>query len=263
MTAKPSSSLVDLRQLQLDDARALLEHGEQVLPDPDANAQHFLQSLIDKLCELSLKDPLTGLANRRYFQNVLSREIDVVARSGEPALLLMLDIDHFKSVNDRYGHPAGDAVLQKVARALSACVRPMDTVARFGGEEFVIILPSCQGHYGQQVAERLCQAVSGQNIAVAPGVTIQVTISIGGAYAPRWVRSTAELWLDRADLELYRAKSEGRNRVCIEPQAVLSVSAEEKHLLFGPLSLGDPAWIESMVNDGSVGSSGSATNRMN
>ena len=263
MTAKSSSFLVDLHQLQLENARALLEHGEQVLPDPDSDGQLFLQSLIDKLCELSLKDPLTGLSNRRYFQNILAREIDVVARSGEPALLLILDIDHFKNVNDRYGHPAGDAVLQQIARTLSACVRPMDTVARFGGEEFVIILPSCQGHYGQQVAERLREAVSTESVTLATGATIQVTISIGGAFAPRWVRSTPDLWLDRADIELYRAKSEGRNRVCIEPQPVLSVSAEEKHLLFGPLSLGDPAWIESMVNDGSVGSSGSATNRMN
>ena len=255
--------MVDLRQLRLDDARALLEHGEQLLPDPQNGATEFLQTLIDKLGELSLKDPLTGLSNRRYFQNILSREIEVVARSGEPALLLMLDIDHFKKVNDSYGHPAGDAVLQATAKTLAACVRPMDTVARFGGEEFVIILPSCQGHYGQQVAERIRESVSAMSVNIASGETLRVTISIGGAYAPRWVRSTPELWVDRADIELYRAKSEGRNRVCIEPQPVLAVSAEEKSLLFGPLSLGDPAWIESMVGDGSVGSSGSVMNRVN
>jgi hypothetical protein len=91
------------------------------------------------------------------------------------------------------------------------------------------------------------------NMTVAPGTTIRVTISIGGAFAPRWVRSTPELWLDRADIELYRAKTEGRNRVCIEAQPILAVSAEEKNLLFGPLSLGEPAWIESRGNDGSVG----------
>jgi diguanylate cyclase (GGDEF)-like protein len=255
--------MIDLHSLRLDDARALLEHGAHTLPDLAADPPGFVQAVIDKLCELSLKDPLTGLANRRYFQNVLSREIDVVARSGEPSLLLMLDIDHFKHVNDTYGHPAGDAVLQAIAKTLSKCVRPMDTVARIGGEEFVIILPSCQGHYGQQVAERIRESVSAMSVAVSAGVTIKVTISIGGAYAPRWVRSTPELWIDRADIELYRAKSEGRNRVCIEPQPVLSVSAEEKNLLFGPLSLGDPAWIESMAVDSSVGSSGSAMNRVN
>jgi PleD family two-component response regulator len=154
-------------------------------------------------------------------------------------------------------------VLQIIAKTLAACVRPMDTVARFGGEEFVIILPSCQGQYGHQVAERIRASVSALNINLPSGVSMGVTISIGGAYAPRWVRSTPELWVDRADIELYRAKSEGRDCVCIEPQPVLSVSAEEKHLLFGPLSLSDPAWIESYANDGAAGPSGSATNRVN
>ncbi|TXT36538.1 MAG: GGDEF domain protein [Comamonadaceae bacterium] len=255
--------MIDLNKLKLDDARALLEHGDHELPEPHVNAHVYIQTIIDKLCELSQKDPLTGLANRRYFTNVLSREIEVVARSGEPALLLMLDIDHFKAVNDTYGHPAGDAVLQAVAKTLVKCVRPMDTVARFGGEEFVIILPSCQGPYGHQVAERIRESVSSMKIAVSPGVNIKVTLSVGGAYAPRWVRSTSELWVDRADIELYRAKSEGRNRVCIESQPILSVSAEEKNLLFGPLSLGDPAWIENLASESSVGSSDSAMNRVN
>jgi diguanylate cyclase (GGDEF)-like protein len=263
LTNPPASLLVDLRQLRLDDARALLEHSAQSLSNPEADPTLYLQSMIDRLSELSLKDPLTGLSNRRYFQNILVREIEMVARSGEPALLLMLDIDHFKSVNDTHGHPAGDAVLQVVAKTLTACVRPMDTVARFGGEEFVIILPSCQGHYGQQVAERIREAVSALTIPISSGSTLRVTISIGGAYAPRWVRSTAELWLERADIELYRAKSEGRNRVCIEPQAILAVSAEEKNLLFSPLSLSDPAWIENYANDGSIGATGSVMNRMN
>ncbi len=255
--------MVELHKLRLDDARALLEHGNHTLPKIQDGELNYLQAIIDKLGELSLKDPLTGLSNRRFFQTVLGREVDAVARSGEPALLLMLDIDHFKNVNDTHGHPAGDKVLQIVAKTLEACVRPMDTVARFGGEEFVIILPSCQGQYGQQVAERIRESIAKLNISIAPGVTIKVTISIGGAYAPIWVRSTPELWLDRADIELYRAKSEGRNRVCIEHQPILSVSAEEKSLLFGPLSLGDPGWIVGMVSDGSVGSSGSAMNRAN
>lgn len=249
----PTSSVVEIQQLRLGDALALLEHAHQDLPASDGNAVVYLQAIVDKLCDLSLRDPLTGLSNRRYFQTVLTREIEVVARSGEPALLLMLDIDHFKKVNDTYGHPAGDAVLQAVAKALATCVRPMDTVARFGGEEFVIILPSCQGLFGHQVAERIREAISALSVTVAHGVVLNVTISIGGAYAPRWVRSSPELWIDRADIELYRAKSEGRNRVCIEMQPILAVSAEEKSLLFGPLSLGDPAWIESIGGDGDSG----------
>lgn len=263
MTPTPASSLVDLCHLRLDDARALLEHSGQELPDSRIDSTSFLQAVIDKLSELSLKDPLTGLSNRRYFQNILSREIEIVARSGESALLLMLDIDHFKSVNDQYGHPAGDAVLQAVGKTLAGCVRPMDTVARYGGEEFAIILPSCQGQYGQQVAERIRESVSALKVELSSGVTLRVTISVGGAFAPRWVRSTSDLWVERADIELYRAKSEGRDRVCIEAQPMLAVSAEEKNLLFGPLSLGDPAWIESIANDGSTGSSGSVMNRVN
>lgn len=252
-----------MRELRLEDAHALLEHGGQSLPNQTSNATVYLQALVDKLSELSLKDPLTGLSNRRYFQHVLEREIEMVARSGEPALLLMLDIDHFKKVNDTHGHPVGDLTLQAVAQALTGCVRPMDTVARFGGEEFVIILPSCQGHYGQQVAERLREAVSALSIPLADGGYIKITISIGGAYAPRWVRSTAELWLERSDNELYRAKSNGRNRVCIEPQPILAVSAEEKNLLFGPLLLGDPAWIESINNNSSAQLSGTANSNLN
>lgn len=263
MTFPSASSLVDLRQLRLDDARALLEHSELTLPESAADATLYLQAIIDKLSDLSLKDPLTGLSNRRYFQNVLAREIEMVARSGEPALLLMLDIDHFKKVNDTHGHPVGDIALQVVAKTLAACVRPMDTVARFGGEEFVVILPSCQGHYGHQVAERIRASVSALEMPLASGAKLKITISIGGAYAPRWVRSTSELWLERADVELYRAKSEGRNRVCIEPETLIAVSAEEKNLLFSPLSLSDPAWIECYSNDASVSVSASAMNRVN
>lgn len=195
----------------------------------------YLQGLIDGLCELSLKDPLTGLANRRHFRAVLEREIDRVTRSGEAALLLMLDIDHFKKVNDTHGHLAGDVVLQSVARTLSACVRPMDTLARYGGEEFAVVLPACQAAFGRVVAERIRRAVANTPIRISPGVELNVTVSVGGAFAMQWIRSTTLLWTDRADHQLYQAKSAGRNRVSIEEQPDSTVSAEEKSLLFGPL----------------------------
>ena len=248
MTLSIASSIVDISDLSLGDARALLEHGAATpLPDIEASPTAYVQGIIDGLCEISLKDPLTGVANRRHFRAVLEREIDVVARSGEPALLLMVDIDHFKKINDTYGHVAGDQVLQAVAKCLAGCIRPMDTVARYGGEEFAVVLPNCMVSVGQAVAERIRQTVESLTIMVSTLASVHATISIGGAYAPEWVRSTAALWIERADGLLYRAKSEGRNRVCIDHQQVLAVSAEEKNLLFGHLSIGEPAWLERVA----------------
>lgn len=245
--------MINLSDLHLEGALALLGHDPASrLPEPSTSPSAFLQGMIDQLCELSLKDPLTGLANRRHFRHVLGREIDAVARSGEPALLLMLDIDHFKQVNDTHGHLAGDQVLQVIAQCLAECVRPMDTVARYGGEEFAVILPSCEAAFGHTVADRIREKIESLRIPLVSRIELQVTVSIGGAFAPEWIRSTTALWTDRADLQLYRAKSEGRNRVCIDAQQEISVSAEEKNLLFGHLSLGDAAWIESVANDAPV-----------
>jgi diguanylate cyclase len=220
--------------LRLNAALQLLQLAGHELPDGlTTGSQPWLQAVIDGLCELSSRDALTGLANRRQFELTLAREIDRVARAGEPALVLMADVDHFKKVNDTYGHPAGDQVLKAVAQALLDCVRPMDTVARFGGEEFAIILPNCAPAFGQTVAERIRRKVEQRTINVAMGVDVSVTISLGGAFAPQWVRSSAALWVERADRQLYLAKTSGRNRACLEQPAIAQVSAEEKGMLFG------------------------------
>ncbi len=248
MTSSIAPSVVDISDLRLGDARALLEHGANVaLPDCDAHPTEFVQGVIDGLCELSLKDPLTGLANRRQFLSVLEREIDGVARSGEPALLMMLDIDHFKRINDTHGHIAGDRVLQAVAKCLSRCIRPLDSLARYGGEEFAVVLPNCLVSVGEAVAERIRLTVESLTIAISPIANVQVSVSVGGAYAPAWIRSTAPLWIERADNLLYLAKSQGRNCVRIDHQQAIAVSAEEKNLLFGHLALGEPAWLERAV----------------
>ncbi len=223
-----------LGDLQLQTALQLLKQaGRELNVDAGPGSMPWLQAVVDALCELSSRDALTGLANRRQFELTIAREIDRVARAGEPALVLMADIDHFKAVNDTHGHPAGDQVLKAVAAALQDCVRPMDTVARYGGEEFAIILPNCPPAFGHAVAERIRSKVERRPVNVAPGTEVQVTISLGGAFAPQWVRSSAALWIERADRQLYRAKAEGRNRVCLEPAAVYQVSAEEKGMLFG------------------------------
>ena len=224
----------DSNALGLEGALQLLEQSGHPLPDlATAGKAAWLQAVIDGLCQLSSRDPLTGLANRRQFELTLASEVDRVARAGEPALVLMIDIDHFKKVNDAHGHPAGDGVLKAVAHALHDCIRPMDTVARFGGEEFAMILPNCAPSFGHAVAERIRKRVQALKIAIAPGIDVSVTVSIGGAFAPQWVRSSALLWVERADQQLYRAKSEGRNRACLEQPAVSLVTPEEKGLLFG------------------------------
>lgn len=250
MASLSSASLIDLQALRLDDACALLKHaGQDSRQEPDEPPLQYLQRVIDCLCELSLKDPLTGLSNRRHFRAVLDRSIEVVARSGESVLLLLLDIDHFKNINDTHGHLAGDQVLQAVAKCLAGCVRPMDTVARYGGEEFAMILPSCWPAYGRAVAERIRHAIESLSIAATPQTSLQVTISIGGAYAPEWVRSTANLWIERADTQLYRAKADGRNKVYLDLPQEISVSAEEKGLLFGHLLMAEPASLDSVAGD--------------
>lgn len=225
---------MSLPTLRLDHARALLRQAGVALPEPGAGAGAAeLQAIIDALCELSERDPLTGLPNRRAFMARLAQELDRSSRSGEVALLLMLDIDHFKAVNDRYGHLAGDAVIRTVADTLKTHIRPMDTVGRLGGEEFGVVFPNCGPGSGAQLAERLRTAVEAAHVPLPDGVTaLRVTVSGGGAYAPAWVRSSIEHWMERADRQLYEAKRQGRNRVLIEPVAHSEVSAEEKELLF-------------------------------
>ncbi|WP_338415225.1 GGDEF domain-containing protein [uncultured Sphaerotilus sp.] len=196
----------------------------------------WMQALIDGLCTLSSRDPLTGLFNRRQFEASLDSEIDRVARTGESALLLLLDIDHFKRVNDTYGHGAGDVVIRHIGKALQDSVRPMDTVARLGGEEFGAVLPNCPASFGQTVADRVRHAIETTVVTAAAAQRITVTVSVGGAFAPRWVRSSSHLWMERADQQLYRAKAAGRNRICLESQPHSEVSTEERDMLFSAVS---------------------------
>ena len=225
---------MDVEQLRLEQVRALLAQAGRALPEPEGLGDTvFIQALLDALCELSTRDPLTGLNNRRALLGEMARELDRVARSGESALLLLVDIDHFKAVNDRHGHLTGDAVLRAVALGLADAVRPMDVVARFGGEEFAVVLPNCPPSLAGTVAERIRMRVQGLSVPFEDLTPLHVTVSCGGAFAPGWETTRAEDWIARADEQLYRAKHGGRNCVCLEDWPPAGVSAEEKGLLFG------------------------------
>ena len=159
---------------------------------------------------LSITDGLTGLWNFRYFTMTVAKEIERAARFGRPLTLLMIDVDHFKAVNDTYGHPRGDAVLVELAGRVKSQVRDVDTLARYGGEELVVVLPETDEEGGQQAAERICDAVRRRPFGDPGHDPVDVTVSIGVAVFPLHGASSSTL-LRRADEALYDAKHSGRD----------------------------------------------------
>lgn len=173
-----------------------------------------------KLEQMALHDALTGLANRRKFMDRFEPATARMRRSGAPLALLAVDIDHFKRINDAYGHPAGDEVLVAVGRILERTVRRSDLAARFGGEEFMVLLEETGVAGAVEVAEKLREAVAAERFDVESGgrtVGIGVTISVGVAVAER--ETSFDDLMERADQALYAAKLAGRNRVRVEDQA--------------------------------------------
>lgn len=169
------------------------------------------QMKIDGLKRAAAVDPLTGCYNRREFEIQLKRCISTAVRQGHPLSLIMFDLDHFKKVNDRYGHPAGDAVLSRVAETVQAGMRKGDILARYGGEEFMAILPGTARNRAIELAERLRRKISGQVIS-HEGRRIRVTASFGIAELARSDPGMTPLVV-AADAMLYRAKLNGRNRI--------------------------------------------------
>jgi diguanylate cyclase (GGDEF)-like protein len=160
---------------------------------------------------LSTTDALTGLWNFRYLSSSLGREIERSTRFQRPLAVLMLDIDHFKQVNDLHGHARGDAVLRELAQRVQEQIREVDTFARYGGEEFVVVLPETTVEGATQLAERICVAVRREPFKAEGEAALDVTVSVGGAAFPGHGSSAATL-MRAADRALYVAKNEGRDR---------------------------------------------------
>lgn len=167
----------------------------------------------DILRSLSIHDQLTGLLNRKEFQRLLDLEIARSQRHGRMLALLMIDVDHFKIVNDRYGHPVGDTVLRNVADRFFAALRPNDVVARYGGEEFIVMLPETDGAGAVTIAERLRTQVRATPMDIAQDIQPVVTVSVGIAIYPVDADATEDL-VAAADRALYAAKAAGRDRCC-------------------------------------------------
>ncbi len=176
--------------------------------------QDLLRSNVHESMTLAMTDSLTGLHNRRYFTSYLDNSVSGAIEGGKSLSLLMLDIDHFKRVNDTYGHAAGDEVLRQFAERVTRCVRGVDLAARIGGEEFVVVLPDTDLDVAVKVAERLRRTVASEPVIINDGADeLSVACSIGvTAYA---ADESAERMLKRADDALYTAKRQGRNRVVV------------------------------------------------
>lgn len=223
----PEKKVVFLQKLQsgsniLGVAGAIGTYDEPFSEQDKSSASLFLKeasallelSLLNiSLKQLSVKDGLTSLFNRRYFTERYHQEFSRSERTQEPLSLLMIDIDHFKKINDSYGHPVGDIVLKEVSSTILSNLREMDILSRYGGEEFSLILPTCKLKDAFDIGERIRSSVSNKVIK-AGNVEISVTVSIGVSCYPEVARSEKEL-LNSADSALYEAKKRGRNRVVV------------------------------------------------
>ncbi len=194
-----------------------------------------LEQEIQTLNELVRTDGLTGLYNQRFFREALHRECERTQRSGEDFCLVLIDLDHFKKVNDSWGHEAGNVALKRTAKLIREIIRPTDLPCRYGGEEFAVLLPGTPLMISVQVAERIRSTIAGSEIVI-DNKTLTLTASFGVcAYQRNSVLSQEQL-IETADQQLYRAKREGRNKVCYQPaksHKKQQVSQSEKDMLSG------------------------------
>jgi diguanylate cyclase (GGDEF)-like protein len=183
----------------------------KALQDELKQRNRQLMELTKKLELMAITDPLTGVYNRRHFEKLIKTEFSKAVRYKSPLSCLMVDVDHFKRINDRYGHDAGDSVLRKVTEILSSSLREVDVLARWGGEEFIILLPNTDRDKALVVAERILRNISGhrfEKLAERERVTVSIGVAVVDGDTKDW-----EALIKQADDALYRAKAKGRNRV--------------------------------------------------
>lgn len=209
------------------------------LQDQDCPVQkelNRLRSQCKRLQELSRTDPLTGFFNFRHLQTILPTEMERTRRSGLPTGLLMIDLDHFKRVNDTFGHEAGNKVLKWVSKTMFENLRRIDIPCRFGGEEFAIILPVTRLPQAVHAAERLRRAFEKAQ-TVIEGKDLRITASFGVDVYRGRTRLGPDAFIERVDHFLLNAKTEGRNRVCYDREKArgvpTEVTHEERRALFG------------------------------
>ncbi len=217
---RPITSIADFMYqnstiIPLKDARGKVEHICLIVYDVTEVAVNRIQSqkANEKLRQLSRTDGLTGLLNRKTWENELDTEFKRFSRHHHKTSLVMFDIDHFKKINDGYGHPAGDEAIREASRILQECLRNIDVAGRYGGEEFTIILVDTDANGALIVAERIREAIQA-NVVKYEDLTFQYTVSLGICELNDKVTDRTN-WIDCADKGLYEAKNNGRNNSVI------------------------------------------------
>ena len=195
-----------------------------------------LRSQISELAELVSTDALTGLYNFRHFKKVLQAEMDRSKRSGIPTTLIMVDLDHFKNINDTHGHEVGNLALKHVAEIIRNEVRTTDCVCRYGGEEFAMIFPETHLNQAVKVADRIRETIASSPILHDKG-EFNITASMGASVYMKTSIIDIDSFVDSADKFLYEAKHSGRNCIChidyAELRKVTELGADERAMLYG------------------------------
>jgi diguanylate cyclase (GGDEF)-like protein len=168
-----------------------------------------------KLEALAVTDPLTQLYNRRYFTEISNAMFAMAKRQKEPLSIIMLDIDHFKKVNDTYGHLVGDRVIRRLADVIRKIKRESDIACRFGGEEFILLLPKTDKEGARELAERIRMHIASQKVAMEDGAYVTFTVSAGVSESILESDQSVEESIRRADDAMYKAKRAGRNSTCV------------------------------------------------